>query len=177
MANKSVGKPDLSLIWQGSDLPHVSPGDYQAVCVGWQGPQWVRTFRRWSLRLEFSLLSENICVSTFLNMGNDPAKPQIGRRSRFYSAWVLANEGAPRKGQAMSLEVFTDPSLVYLVRVADASKDGKDTVKPDAFVYSRIVEILRVEFRAIPPAPPNHSIKNQLFNQSRIRKSSNHPIN
>jgi hypothetical protein len=143
MANDSKDSP--SLMWQGADLPRVSPGDYQAVCIGWQGPEWVRAFRRWSLRLEFSLLAERIAVSVFYNFGDDPAKPHIGRRSRFYAVWSQANGEAPRKGQQMTLETFTDPSLLYLVRVADCLKDGKDADKPDALIYSRVTEILKIE--------------------------------
>jgi hypothetical protein len=115
------------------------------VCIGWQGPEWVRAFRRWSLRLEFSLLAERIAVSVFYNFGDDPAKPHIGRRSRFYAVWSQANGEAPRKGQQMTLETFTDPSLLYLVRVADCLKDGKDADKPDALIYSRVTEILKIE--------------------------------
>jgi hypothetical protein len=138
-------KPSLSLTWQGVDLPRVTPGDYQAVCVRWQGPEWCRAFRRWSLRLEFSLLAENLCVSAFFNMGSDATRPHIGRRSRFYAVWSMANGEAPRKGQQMALETFTDPALLYLVRVADATKDGKDGDKPDALRYSRVTDILKIE--------------------------------
>jgi hypothetical protein len=45
----------------------------------------------------------------------------------------------------MTLETFTDPSLLYLVRVADCLKDGKDADKPDALIYSRVTEILKIE--------------------------------
>ncbi len=34
---------------------------------------------------------------------------------------------------------------MYLVRVSDSTKDGKDENKPDALVYSRVTEILKVE--------------------------------
>ncbi|MGD0155107.1 MAG: hypothetical protein ABSB50_03350 [Terracidiphilus sp.] len=141
----SETKPSLSVTWQGVDLPRVSPGDYQAVCIGWQGPEWCRAYRRWSLRLEFSLLTDGTLVSAFYNMGSNAAGPHIGRRSRFYAAWSLANGETPRKGQQMALEALTDPALVYLVRVADCAKDGKDTAKPDALIYSRVTEILRIE--------------------------------
>lgn len=137
-------KDGLDLTWQGATLPRVSPGDYEAACVDWQGPDWVRTFRRWSLRLELCLLAENTCVSAFFNMGNDPARPRIGRRSRYYAAWTQANGEPPRRGQQMTPETFKDAGLLYLVRVADAVRDGKDEVKPDALVYSRITEILNV---------------------------------
>jgi hypothetical protein len=143
MASGSRDCPILT--WQGADLPRVSPGEYLAVCVGWQGPEWVRAFRRWSLRLEFSLLAEGIAVSAFYNLGNDATGPHIGRRSRLYAVWSLANGEAPRKGQQMTLETFTDPALLYLVRVADATKDGKDETKPDALVCSRVTDIMKIE--------------------------------
>lgn len=143
MANDSKDSP--SLTWQGADLPRVSPGDYQAVCIGWQGPEWCRAFRRWSLRLEFCLLTNGTLVSAFFNLGSDSAEPHIGRRSRFYAVWSLANGEAPRKGQKMGLDTFTDPALLYLVRVADATKDGKAADKPNALVYSRVTDILRIE--------------------------------
>lgn len=143
MASETKGSP--SLTWQDVDLPRVPPGDYQAVCVGWQGPQWCRTYRRWSLRLEFSLMSGEGVVSAFFNMGSDPQKFRIGRRSRFYTVWSLANGEAPRRGQQMALEALTDPALLYLVRVADSVKDARDAEKPDALRYSRVTEILKIE--------------------------------
>ena len=66
MASDTIQTPALT--WQGVDLPRVPPGNYGAACVGWQGPEWVRSIRRWSLRLEFSLLSEDVSyrLSTIL---------------------------------------------------------------------------------------------------------------
>jgi hypothetical protein len=115
-------------------------------CTGWQGPEWVHAYRRWSLRLKFSLLSDVIEVSAFFNMGSNERRPQIGGcRSRFYAAWCMANGETPRKGQEMSLDTFTDPGLIYLVRVKNAQIDGKSNMKPDALVYSRVTEILCVQ--------------------------------
>lgn len=143
MASNTRDSPGLT--WQGVDLPRVSPGDYQAVCIGWQGPEWVRAFRRWSLRLEFSLMTDGTLVSAFYNLGNNPQNPDISRRSRLYAAWCMANGEAPRKGQQMRWETFTEAGLLYLVRVADCLKDGKDAAKPDALVYSRVTDVLKVE--------------------------------
>ena len=140
-------KPGPTLTWQGVDLPRIPPGSYQAVCVGWQGPEWVRSYRRWSLRLEFSLMGDRTLVSAFFNMGSDAMQPHVGRRSRFYAAWSLANGEAPYRGQQMALETFTEAGLLYLILVEDASKDGKDAPKPDALIYSRVTEILRIEQR------------------------------
>lgn len=143
MASDTIQTPALT--WQGVDLPRVPPGNYGAACVGWQGPEWVRSIRRWSLRLEFSLLSDGCLVSAFYNFGSDLQKPSIGRRSRFYAAWAMANGEAPRKGQRMSLETFTEPGLRYLVRVEDSTTDGKGEAKPTALIYSKVADILNVE--------------------------------
>src|SRR5579883_3407483 len=102
---KAKGKVERpSLAWQGANYPRVAPGNYEAVCVGWQGPDWVRRYHRWSLRLEFCLLSEGECVSGFFNMGSSKRKFEIGPRSRFRRVWTLANGEMPRKGQQMTLE-------------------------------------------------------------------------
>lgn len=146
-SNEKASEPEesLELTWEGVDLPRVSPGDYQAVCVGWQGPVWVRAFQRWSLRLEFSLLEDGTAVSAFYNLGGDRNSKSFGRRSRFYSVWSQANGEPPRKGQKMTFEVFREDGLLYTVRVAYATKDEKQTVKPDALVYSRVTDVLKIE--------------------------------
>jgi hypothetical protein len=93
-------------------------------------------------------MAEPILVSAFISMGEDPARarPQ-GRRSNFYAAWTIANGEAPRKGQQMSLETFTEPGLLYLVRVADSVKDGMDGIKPDAMCYSIVTKVLDAKRR------------------------------
>jgi hypothetical protein len=143
MAREGNGGP--SLMWEGADLPRVTPGDYQAAFAGWQGPVWVRAFRRWSIRLEFCLIGEGSLVSAFFNLESDPAKPHIGRRSRFYKVWCLANGEAPRRGQQMTPETFAESGLLYVVRVEDSLKDEKENEKPDALRYSRVTDVLRVE--------------------------------
>jgi hypothetical protein len=133
------------MVWEGVELPRVSPGEYQATCTGWQGPEFVRAFQRWSLRLEFALLDDGTRVSAFYNLGSDPARPRPGRRSRFYAAWSQANGEPPCKGQRMTPETFTEPGLFYTLQVADAVKDESQKRKPDALVYSRVVNILRID--------------------------------
>ena len=142
MANDEQGP---SLVWEGVELPRVSPSLYRAVCVEHQGPVWVRAFNRWSVRLGFSLLDDGTIVSAFFNMGNDRAKPRVGRRSRFYAVWAMANGGPPYKGQELALSTFTEPGLAYVVQVEDALSDGKGSAKPEELVYSRVSEVIRVE--------------------------------
>jgi len=143
MAHMQSNADDLT--WQGCDLPTIPPGDYQATCIKWQGPVFLRNYRRWSLRLEFDLVAERCSVSAFFNMGNDPKRPNVGRRSRFYAAWTQANGEPPHKGQRMQLETFTDPSLLYIVRVSNSVKDEHENNKPQELVYSRVQEIVRID--------------------------------
>jgi len=105
----------------------------------------VKRYRRWSIRLEFSLLDEAIEVSAFFNLGANPDEPFIGRRSRYFEAWSQTNGGPPKNGQRMTPATFIDPTLLYTVRVEDATKDSDEQEKPDALVYSRVTKILKVE--------------------------------
>ncbi|SPE17646.1 hypothetical protein SBA5_110006 [Candidatus Sulfotelmatomonas gaucii] len=47
----------------------------------------------------------------------------------------------------MALDKFTDPFVVYLVRIADCTADAKEGTKPDVLVYSRVTDILKIELR------------------------------
>ena len=133
------------LVWQGNTYARVQPGIYQAACTGWQGPEWVFNFRRWSLRLNFTLLDGETEISAFLNLGNDPKRKSFGRRSKYYKAWCQANGDTPRKGQRLAFSAFTEPGLLYTVRIADAAKDEHQEDKPDVLVYSKVTDILWVE--------------------------------
>jgi hypothetical protein len=139
----------FSLTWNGVEYPRVRPGNYQAVCVGWQGPEYVYEYRRWSLRLEFCLFDDGTRVSTFLNFGNG-SRPEVpGQRSRFFKEWCLANGGPPKKGETLRLDTFVDPELIYTVRVEDCAINSKGAEKADALVYSRVNEVLKVQ-RSFP---------------------------
>jgi len=105
-----------------------------------QGPEWVRAFRRWSLRIECNTVDEPGEVSAFFNMGSDPTRPKIGRQSNYYKAWVLANGGAPMKGEEMSPDVFLHK--YFRVRIGQSTKDKSGADKPEAEVYSKITEFV-----------------------------------
>jgi len=83
----------------------------------------------------------------------------------------------------MTLGTFTEPGLFYLVRVADSVKDGKDELKPDALVYSRVTEVLKVERAQTREFPKPESLihsslksANQESLNQRITQSANQPI-
>ncbi len=133
------------MVWRGPDYPLLTPGKYQVRGVTIQGPVWVRSFHRWSLRIEFALTMEPGSVSAFYNFGDDKEAKRIGRQSRYYKAWVVANGGHPYKGEVMTPDVFMDGQF-FEVEVENCDKDSEGNPKPDAEVYSRITRIISAQW-------------------------------
>jgi hypothetical protein len=134
-----------ALVWEGAERPRIPPREYTARCTGFQGPQWVRAYGRWGLRLDFALDPDEQPVSAFYSFGESRDAPKIGSRSKYFKDWVRANGGPPKHGQVMSPEVFMNPEIGFTVRVSDALKDDEGKVKDDALVYSRVDSILAVK--------------------------------
>jgi hypothetical protein len=130
-------------IWDGKEYPRMDPAIYLIRVHGIQGPEWVRRFSRWSVRLECHTVHELGEVSGFFNLGNDPSGPHVGRGSRYWKAWTLANEAQPQKGERMTPHVFLDK--MFRVQVEDSRKDSEGGIKSDAEVYSRITNFLSLE--------------------------------
>ncbi|WP_263382254.1 hypothetical protein [Granulicella arctica] len=130
-----------AMVWTGPEYPVLRPGKYTVRGLSIQGPDWVRSYFRWSLRIEFGLTTETESVSAFFNFGSDAAKPRIGRQSRYYKAWVVANGEHPRKGEEMSANVFLEGQF-FEVEVDDCNRDAEGNSKPGADTYSRITRII-----------------------------------
>ena len=135
-------KSAAGMVWRGPEYPLLTPGKYQVRGVKIQGPEWVRSYLRWSLRVEFALTTEVGNVSAFYNLGSDKDAQRIGRQSRYYKAWVVANRGHPYKGQMMTPEAFLEGQF-FEVEVENCDKDAQGNLKPEAEVYSRITKIVR----------------------------------
>jgi hypothetical protein len=133
-----------SLVWEGVEYPRMEPGRYLVRGLKVQGPEWVRAFGRWSLRVEFATVHEPGGVSAFFNLGSDRLKQYIGRQSKYFQAWTLANGGSPRKGEQMSPDVFLEGQF-FLVTVEDSRRKTDGTEKADAEVYSRITKFHSAE--------------------------------
>ena len=134
-------KKHVAPVWEGAEYHRYPPGIYDVRCIHIQGPEWLRSHRRWSLRLECMFLDEpDARVSGFLSLGNDPERPRVGRKSRYFDLWCKTNRGLPRKGQAMRWEDFLD--RFYRVRIADGVTDAKGGEIPEDQRYSKIVEFL-----------------------------------
>ncbi len=132
---------ESGLVWRGPEYPTLEPGRYTVRGLKIQGPQWVRSYMRWSLRVEFALVSEPGVVSAFFNFGDDPSAPRVRRRSRYYKAWVLANGEHPRKGQLMTPEIFLEGQFLEVV-VDSCNRDEEGKPKAAAEFYSRVTQIL-----------------------------------
>jgi len=138
-------KKTPALVWGGADRPRISPGEYTARCTGYQGPEWVRSFGRWGLRIDFVLDPDEQAVSAFYSLGENRDAFKFGTRSKYFKDWVRANGGPPKHGQEMSPSVLVNPEIGYTVRVSDAIRDSEGAAKDDALVYSRIDNILAVK--------------------------------
>lgn len=170
MAKKGTSPPGL--VWGGADYSRVPEGRYQAVAVRHQGPEWIRAFGRWSLLIEFELLDCGALVCVFYSLGEDRRGCKIGRKSNYFKAWTLANGELPRKGQAMSPNVFLE-GQVFTVEVRDRSRNSADEEKADAEIYSAITAVVDVVTRR-SPWTPNHESFNQ---KSEIKQSTYQAIN
>jgi hypothetical protein len=130
-------------VYEGVQYLRIPEGHYSAFCVRWHGPEYVPGFGRYSLRLIFLILSEQVELAMFINWAK--SKDQLpGPHSKYFHAWMKVNAGFPRRGEAMSPDLFTDPSLLYTVQVKDAGVDSKGKAKAEYAIYSRVDEILEV---------------------------------
>lgn len=156
-SNPTPGSAPLPT-WDGPEYVRVPPGPYDAVVTRHQGPEWVRRFRRWSLMVEFELLSESKRVCAFFNMGSNPERPRAGPQSRYFLAWTLANGERPRPKQKLDPSVFLD-GQIFKVEVEDSQADADGQQKDESLIYSRVRAVLSA-------ALPNHH--NQPIRQSSL---------
>jgi hypothetical protein len=127
--------------WDGPEYAHVPNGIYSAVVTRHLGPQWVRRYQRWSIMLEFLLISDDVRVCAFYNMGNNPEKPHAGPQSRYFKAWVIANGGRPSAKQKLDATIFLHGQL-FEIEVSDSVKDAEGSNKAEPLVYSRVERII-----------------------------------
>jgi len=133
----------LAPTWEQDAYPRIDGGRRMVRAHLIHGPEWVRSFSRWSLRIEFHLMDEPGTVSLFVNLGTDRERPTVGgRKSKFYRYWTLANGEPPRKHQTMNYDVFI--GKCFWAKVEDCVKDSAGKDKEDYDVYSRIVDLVEL---------------------------------
>lgn len=118
-----VGKEEPRVHW--ADYPRLEPGDYTAYCA-WSRWYWDPGFKRWTCLLRFNILSADLhqslgTVPMWFN-GGTGSKPQAGRRSRYFPAWVEANGRPPARNDRLSPSVFV--RRMARVRVADTTRNS-----------------------------------------------------
>ena len=128
-------------VWDGPEYRVYPSGIYDVRVNDLQGPQWLKNYQRWSLRVECNFLTEKGDVSGFLNLGGDPERPgRPGRQSNFFKVWCMANGGPPRRGQTMDWNDLL--GKFFRVRIETAAKNGKGQSLSPAERYSKVVEFL-----------------------------------
>jgi len=139
---QSQGTPVV--VWKGKEYQRVECGLREVRVCEIQGPEWIRAYCRWSLRVGCYLLDEPGEVSAFFNLGNYPAAPSMGksRQSRIYRLVTLANGGPPRTGEAIDFQHLLLDKF-FMVRIEDCLLDSKGQAKTNGEVYSRITEFVR----------------------------------
>ncbi len=121
--------------------PLVEPRNYEVRCIGHELCQ-VRRYKRASLRLDFQLTCEpDIQLARFVNMGQGKGEK---RRpcTDYYRLWTLFNGDLPKRGQAMTLDVFD--GKFCLVKVETVTKDAKGNELPELLRYSVVRDVLKV---------------------------------
>jgi hypothetical protein len=129
-------------VWEGKKYQRHDQGERLIRVCEIQGPEWVRCYSRWSIRLGCCLTDEPGEVSYFMNMGSHRGGPRVGRHSNYYKAWTLANGGPPRKGEAMNPKIFL--GRFFRARIEDSVKNSNDGDKLQEEVYSHITELLEL---------------------------------
>jgi hypothetical protein len=131
-------------VWESDPYPVTDDGRMLVQVVKLQGPEWVRKFQRWSLRIECTGVYESVDLSLFVNLAGDKNKPGLpGRQSNFYRYWTMANGQPPKKGQAMNWDVFL--GKYFMAEVGKVRTDASGQEKAEGEIYSRISHFIRLE--------------------------------
>lgn len=164
-------------VWQGQEYAKHERGERIVRVHEVQGPEWVRQFQRWSVRVGAHLMDERGEVSCFLNLGNRKEAPYVGRRSRYYKAWSLANGGPPHKGEPMSADIFLDKCFLAVIEDstlgAELGENHERKPKPAGEVYSIISELRELVYSPLHPPIKNQESINQESAKHPIKQSTN----
>ncbi len=115
-----AAEPEIS--W--SFVPRIQPGEYAAFSRS-SSVYWDKHFKRWVCAIRFSILDASLTgelarLTWYLNLGKRE-RPYAGRRGKYWSAWVRANRGPPKRGDRLSHLVFRN--RYALVIVEDTKKN------------------------------------------------------
>jgi hypothetical protein len=133
----------IAPVWTKDAYERISGGERLVRVIALQGPEWVRAYSRWSLRIECCTMDELGTVSAFVNLGSNRERFEFGgRKSKYYRWWCIANDAPPRKGETMHWSVFMDKC--FWASISDVENDDKGKSKPEIEIYSTITDFLRL---------------------------------
>jgi hypothetical protein len=128
-------------VFATEDTALIPDGEYLAQCVDYKVVK-LKVWKRAGLRLEFRLLIGQEPSGVTLNCYvNYPEK--IGRASRYFLFWCIANGGAPSRKAKMSPCVFKNH--IFKVRTRTVTKNNMQQVLPACALYSVVHEILELQ--------------------------------
>ena len=140
---KRRAEPEISWAF----IPRIQPGEYRAFSRS-AAIYRDRQFKRWVCAVQFSILNDSLMpevmarLTWYLNLGTRE-KPHAGRRGNFWTAWVEANGGPPKRNDRLSPRAFE--GRYAIVRVDDTTKTHDQNVVTAQESYSVIRNVVRWE--------------------------------
>jgi hypothetical protein len=121
----------------------IDPGEYPAYSRS-AAVYRDRQFKRWVCAVQFDVLDGSLTnvlarVTWYINLGSSD-KPHAGRRGNFWSAWVRANGGPPKRNDRLSPRVFEHRHAT--VRVEDTRKTHRQNVISAEESYSVVRDVV-----------------------------------
>lgn len=122
---------------------HIAPGIYPA-CSQHAKIYRDPMFKRWTCAVGFAITNDSLTetiarLSWFLNLGKGE-KPHAGRRSNFWRAFILANDGhLPTRDDRISPRIFEHRQCT--VEVGDVDRDFSGLTSSETS-YSKVTRVI-----------------------------------
>lgn len=117
-------------------------GQYEAVCVKAEVVELFKFGRSRKVFLHFDLYGGvHAGQRLFMPMATPPKGHKVGRGSKLYANYLIANDQPPGRRDRLSLKVFKNRLFRVMVKtVTPTFEDGRP--KPALFHYSVVTELL-----------------------------------
>jgi hypothetical protein len=122
--------------------PRIDPGQYPAISRS-ATVYRDRQFKRWVCAVQFDVLDISLInvlgrLTWYINLGTGD-KPHAGRRGNFWTAWVRANGGPPKRNDRLSPRVFEHRQA--MVTVEDTCKTHRQNIISADESYSVVRDV------------------------------------
>ena len=123
--------------------PRIEPGKYPAYCRS-ASVYRDKQFKRWVCAVQFDVLDDSLMgvvarVTWYLNLGGRD-RPHVGRRGKYWRAWLRAAGGPPKRRDRLTPRVFEGRQAI--VTVVDTAKDHRQIAVSAEESYSVVLEVL-----------------------------------